>query len=143
MATETPVPALVRARSGQSRLAAEWRKLTGIATIDAVITAPAVLEYLHAVRGWSWTWSVVGTFLEVIAFRGLMDVALRRFIPWPSLFGVEADLQQVDVVARRRVWFWRFWLRAAVWLVAVRDVRQALKLLSRPLLRGGWGSGVL
>src|SRR5919197_3356851 len=138
MATETPVPALVRARSGQSRLAAEWRKLTRIATIAAVITAPAVLEYLHAVRGWSWTWSVVGTFLEVIAFRGLMDVALRRFIPWPSLFGVEADLQQEDVVARRRVWFWRFWLRAAVWLVAFGIVVEAFNLLLGYLIGADW-----
>ena len=111
MATESPVPALVQPRSGTEQLAAEWRRLTRVATVVAVFTAPVAFEWLHHVHGWSLGWSLLGTFLEVIAFRGLVDVVLRRFIPWPSLFGAEESLREEDVIARRRVWFWRRWFR--------------------------------
>ena len=119
MATESPVPALAQPRSGSEQLASEWRRLTRVATVVAVLTAPLAFEWLHQVRGWSVGWSLAGTFFEVIAFRGLVDLILRRFIPWPSLFGAEAAIQSEDVVARRRVWFWRFWYRFAVWLVVL------------------------
>jgi hypothetical protein len=40
--------------------------------------------------------------VAVIAFRGLVDVVFRRFIPWPSLFGTdETRLREDDVLARR------------------------------------------
>ncbi len=119
MATESPVPALAQPRSGSEQLASEWRRLTRVATVVAVLTAPLAFEWLHQVRGWSVGWALIGTFFEVIAFRGLVDLILRRFIPWPSLFGAEAAIQNEDVVARRRVWFWRFWYRFAVWLVVL------------------------
>jgi ATP-dependent Zn protease len=119
MATESPAPALVQPRSGTEQLASEWRRLTRVATVVALLTSPVAFEWLHQVQGWSVGWSLVGTFFEVIAFRGLMDLILRRFIPWPSLFGAEAAIQKEDVVARRRVWFWRFWYRFAIWLVVL------------------------
>ena len=54
------------------------------------------------------------TILAVAAFRGLLDLIFRRFIPWPSLFGIDnAELREEDVVTRRRVWFWRFWAKVA------------------------------
>ena len=47
-------------------------------------------------------------------FRGLADLIFHRLIPWPSLFGLDSpQLREEDVVARRRVWFWRFWLKIA------------------------------
>src|SRR5689334_17859839 len=119
MATESPVPVLAQRRSGAEQLASEWRRLTRVATVVAILTAPVAFEWLHQVRGWSVGWSLLGTFFEVIAFRGLTDLILRRFIPWPSLFGVEAAIQKEDVVARRRVWFWRFWFRFAVWIAVL------------------------
>jgi ATP-dependent Zn protease len=119
MATESPTPALVQPRSGTELLTSEWRRLTRVATVVAVITSPVAFEWFHQVHGWSVGWSLVGTFFEVIAFRGLIDLILRRFIPWPSLFGAEAAIQKEDVVARRRVWFWRFWYRFALWLVVL------------------------
>ena len=43
----------------------------------------------------------------------------HRLIPRPSLFGLESQqLREEDVVARRRVWFWRFWVKMAI-VVAV------------------------
>ena len=57
-------------------------------------------------------WSIT----TVAAFRGLIDLVLRRFIPWPSLFGTDdSRLKEEDVVNRRRAWFWRFWFRL-LWL---------------------------
>jgi hypothetical protein len=39
----------------------------------------------------------------VIAFRGMVDLLIRRMIPWPSLFGTEdSRLREEDVVNRRR-----------------------------------------
>ncbi len=138
MATESPVPALVQPRSGTEQLAAEWRRLTRVATVVAVLTAPAAFVWLHQVQGWSVGWSLLGTFLEVIAFRGLVDVVLRRFIPWPSLFGAEESLREEDVVARRRVWFWRRWFRLLLWLVVIGVVVYGINLLLESVLGADW-----
>ena len=138
MATESPVPALVQPRSGTEQLAAEWRRLTRVATVVAVLTAPAAFVWLHQVQGWSIGWSLLGTFLEVIAFRGLVDVVLRRFIPWPSLFGAEEALREEDVVARRRVWFWRRWFGRLMWLVVIGIVLYGINLLLEALLGADW-----
>ncbi len=138
MATESPVPALVQPRSGTEQLAAEWRRLTRVATVVAVLTAPAAFVWLHQVQGWSVGWSLLGTFLEVIAFRGLVDVVLRRFIPWPSLFGAEEALREEDVVARRRVWFWRRWFGRLMWLVVIGIVLYGINLLLEALLGADW-----
>jgi cell division protease FtsH len=138
MATESPVPALAQRRSGAEQLASEWRRLTRVATVVAILTAPVAFEWLHQVRGWSVGWSLLGTFFEVIAFRGLTDLILRRFIPWPSLFGVEAAIQKEDVVARRRVWFWRFWFRFAVWIAVLGAFVWVLGRLLGMAFGSGW-----
>ena len=138
MATESPVPALVQPRSGTEQLAAEWRRLTRVATVVAVLTAPVAFEWLHQVHGWSLGWSLAGTFLEVIAFRGFVDVILRRFIPWPSLFGAEESVREEDVIARRRVWFWRRWLSRLIWLVVIGMVVFGINLLLEAMLGADW-----
>ena len=138
MATESPVPALAQPRSGAEQLASEWRRLSRVATVVAVLTAPVAFEYLHLVQGWSLGWSLAGTFLEVIAFRGFVDVVLRRFIPWPSLFGAEESLREEDVVARRRVWFWRRWFGRLMWLVVIGVVIYGIGLLLGALLGADW-----
>jgi ATP-dependent Zn protease len=44
----------------------------------------------------------------------VLDLIFHRFIEWPSLFGVDNPaLREEDVVARRRVWFWRWWAKIA------------------------------
>src|SRR5436190_18866148 len=138
MATESPVPALGQPRSGAEQLASEWRRLTRFATVVAVLTAPVAFEWLHLVQGWSTGWSLVGTFFEVIVFRGVVDVVLRRFIPWPSLFGAAEELREEDVIARRRVWFWRRWVGRAMWLVVIGIVLYGFNLLLEALLGADW-----
>jgi ATP-dependent Zn protease len=99
-----------------SELAVQWRRLTRAATIVALITAPAVVVWLNQTQGWSWFWSILSALLLVICFRGLADVIFHRLIPRPSLFGLESpQLREEDVVARRRVWFWRFWMKVGIW----------------------------
>jgi cell division protease FtsH len=138
MATESPVPVLAQPRSGTEQLASEWRRLTRVATVVAVLTAPLAFEWLHQVRGWGIGWSLVGTFFEMIAFRGLVDVILRRFIPWPSLFGAAEELREEDVRARRRVWFWRRWVARAMWLVVLGIVIFLINELLKVALGSDW-----
>jgi len=133
---------LAQQRSGAEQLASEWRRLTRVATVVAVLTAPVAFEWLHLMHGWSIGWSLVGTFVMVIAFRGLIDVIFRRFIPWPSLFGAEESLREEDVVARKRVWFWRRWFSRLLWLVVIGIVVYAIGLLLEAWLGANWVESV-
>lgn len=103
-----------------SELAGQWRRLTRAATLVALLTAPAVVVWLNQTEGWSWLWSTLAALFLVLCFRGLVDLVFHRLIPRPSLFGLESpQLRDEDVVARRRVWFWRFWVKAAIWMAAI------------------------
>ena len=98
--------------AAQSELGDQWRRLIRSATLIAVLTSPAAFIWFHEAQGWSVGWSIVGAFFVVIAFRGAVDLVVRRLIPWPSLYAVEdTQLKEDDVVNRRRVWFWWFWFR--------------------------------
>jgi cell division protease FtsH len=114
MATAQPL-ATLPAGEASRLLGDQWRRLARAATFVAVLTSPAVFVWLTEVQGWSLLWSLVGTFFAVIAFRGMVDLVFRRAIPSPSLFGSDSQkLREEDVVNRRRVWFWRFWLRMGI-----------------------------
>jgi ATP-dependent Zn protease len=88
-------------------LAAQWRRLIRAATFIAVLTSPIPFLFFYVQQDWPLGWAIVVTFLLIIAYRGLLDVVLRRLIPWPSLFANdEQKLRDEDVVNRRRAWFW-------------------------------------
>jgi ATP-dependent Zn protease len=94
-----------------TELASQWRRLTRVATAVALLTAPALVVWFNQTQGWAWYWSILAALLVVVCFRGVVDLLFHRMIPRPSLFGLESQqLREEDVVARRRVWFWRFWL---------------------------------
>ncbi|HET9719941.1 MAG TPA: AAA family ATPase [Solirubrobacteraceae bacterium] len=90
-----------------SALAYEWRRLTRAATAVALCTAPAFFLVLYQSNHLSLIASILLTALAVLVFRGLVEVLVRKWIPWPSLFGAEAGLKEDDLVARRRYWYWR------------------------------------
>jgi ATP-dependent Zn protease len=98
-------------------LAMEWRKLGRAATFVAVLTSPATFTYLTVRQGWPAGWALLVTFASVAVFRGLVDVLAHRLIPRASLYGAEGTLLEEDVVARRRVWFWRTKWRRWTWIV--------------------------
>ena len=50
----------------------------------------------------------------VIAFRGFVDVLAHQLIPRASLYGAGRELMEDDIVARRRVWYWRTQVPPAV-----------------------------
>ncbi|HEX5029139.1 MAG TPA: AAA family ATPase [Gaiellaceae bacterium] len=103
-----------------SELASQWRRLTRAATIVALVTAPALVVWFNQTQGWAWYWSILAALLIVVCFRGVFDLIFHRFIPRPSLFGLESQqLREEDVVARRRVWFWRFWLKVVIFGIVV------------------------
>ena len=90
------------------------RRLTRGATVVAALTSPSVFITLHRHYHWSVPVSLIATVLSVVAFRGLVDVLMRKLVPWPSTFGAEDKLLQEEITARRRVWFWG---RRYHWLV--------------------------
>jgi ATP-dependent Zn protease len=103
-----------------NELATQWRRLTRAATAVALITAPAVVVWLNQTQGWAWYWSILAALLIVVCFRGVFDLVFHRMIPRPSLFGLESQrLREEDVVARRRVWFWRFWVKVGIAVVVI------------------------
>jgi cell division protease FtsH len=105
-----------------AELATQWRRLTRAATFVALLTAPAVVVWLNQTQGWAWYWSILAALGFVVGFRGLVDLGFHKLIPRPSLFGLESPrLREEDVVARRRVWFWRFWVKTAI-VVAIVGV---------------------
>src|SRR5262245_46430985 len=89
-------------------LTAQWRSLTRAATFVAVLTAPALFVFLHNRQGLALRYALLLTVIGIAAFRGLMDLIFRRYLRTPSLFGEESqELREGDIIARRRVAFWR------------------------------------
>ena len=133
MAVAEPAGRLPQEAPAPSLLASQWRQLTRAATIVAVLTSPALFVWFKQYNGWSTFWSFVATVGTIIAFRGVAELVFRRLIPSPSLFGHDSpQLREEDVIARRRAWFWRFWLRLGIFLIVVNTIVW--------LLRGGsWG----
>ena len=104
-------------------LARQWRTLTRAATVVAALTAIPTFIWFHEQNGWEWWKALLAALALVIAFRGLVDLLFRRAIPWPSLFGSDSEqLREEDVVARRRTWFWRFWLKVGLLGAAIVTV---------------------
>jgi cell division protease FtsH len=105
--TAEPLKRPLPAGEASNELAAQWRKLTRAATFVAVLTSPLPFYLFYEVLGWSMFWSLAATFGVVVGTRGFVDIVVRRFIPWPSLFGTdETRLKEEDVVNRRRAWYW-------------------------------------
>ena len=117
MATAEGLRPSLTAGESSTALASQWRLLTRATTLVAVLTSPAAYLWFHQQNGWAWYWSAAAALGFVIAFRGVTGLALRRLIPWPSLFGIDdARLKEEDLVGRRRAWTWRFLARVAVWV---------------------------
>ena len=104
-------------------LAYEWRKLTRAATAVAVLTSPAWFLVFWKANHWDWYWALLATFVGVIAFRGAVDVLSHKLIPAPNLYGAQSELLEEDIVARRRVWYWRTRFRRLFWLARLLLVR--------------------
>jgi ATP-dependent Zn protease len=113
-------------------LAYEWRKLTRAATAVAVLTSPAWFLVFWKANHWDWYWALLATFVGVIAFRGAVDVISHKLIPAPNLYGAQSELLEEDIVARRRVWYWRTRFRRLFWLaLSLFALLCALNLLLR------------
>jgi len=115
---EMPVNALPTA-DASGELAANWRTLTRATTIVGLLSLPALAVWIRHAQGWDWWLAALAALAIVIVGRGFVDLLFHRMIPWPSLFGLDSpDLREEDIVARRRAWFWRFWLKVGI-LVSV------------------------
>jgi ATP-dependent Zn protease len=110
-----------RARRDAERnaLATQWRQLTRAATLVALLTSPVFFVILYQRNGWGAVPALVVTFIAIIAFRGLVDVLARKAIPSPSLYGANQRLADEDVIAKRRLWYWRVKYRRLVSLAVL------------------------
>jgi cell division protease FtsH len=116
--------------SASLELGEQWRRLTRSATLIAVLTSPAIFVWLYYQSDLHVGWALAWTFIAVILFRGVVDVTVRRFIPWPSLYGTDDKrLKEEDVVNRRRAWFWRKWIRRIVFVLAFFTLIWLVRLL--------------
>ncbi len=123
MASEAGAAPATRPLDASAELNDQWRRLGRAATAVAIITAPVAFTWFHVHNGWGLGWSLIATILEIAAFRGLIDVVLRKLIPWPSLFGTDDDrLRAEDAVNRRRAWFWRSIIRIVVFFAVFVSV---------------------
>ena len=109
-----------RGQAEAAELREGWRRLGRAATIVAIITSPAVFVWFDSVLGWSALASLAAAIVTVIIFRGFFDVVTRWMIPWPSTFGIaDPETLQNEVVARRRLWWWRSFFKLWVWLILI------------------------
>src|SRR5437764_5597733 len=114
-------------------LAGQLRKLTRVATVIALLTSPAAFFWFHKEVGLGTGKAILVTAVRVIGFRGLVDLIIRRVIPWPSLFGTEdARLREEDIVNRRRSWTWRFYFRVAIFLGGFITIAFLYRTMSAP-----------
>jgi ATP-dependent Zn protease len=117
---ETSLPTGALQGDHQAALSRSWRRLTRVATVVAILTSPSVFFWYHRHYGWGLWASLGATFATVVAFRGFVDLLVRRLIPWPSLFGTEdARLKEEDIMNRRRSWTWRFYFRVGVYFTGL------------------------
>ncbi len=124
-------------------LASQWRRLIRAATLIAILTSPLPFLWLYVQRDWPLGWAIVVTFLLVIAYRGLLDVVLRRLIPWPSLFGQdEQQLRDEDVVNRRRAWYWSRKWHVAYLIALFITIVYVIQLLIPGGEHTWWGTAV-
>jgi len=125
-----PSPVLA-AREESRALSDQWRALRRSATFVAVLSAPAAFLYLWKHTSLSLGWAIVATAAATFAFRGLLDLAFRRFIPWPSLFATDdSRMREEDVLNRRRAWFWHSLLRWAVILALLISIVFLIQLIA-------------
>jgi ATP-dependent Zn protease len=116
--------------SASLELGEQWRRFTRSATLIAVLTSPALFLFTYKQLDWHWGWALFATFLAVIMFRGLVDIIVRRFIPWPSLFGTDdKTLKEEDVVNRRRAWYWRKKFRLLAFIFGTLTLIWLIRLL--------------
>jgi cell division protease FtsH len=130
MAVDARRPTSAEREAQRAALAAEWRRLARGATFVAVLTSPATFAVLHVANDWPVGWAIVGTILIIAAFRGLIDVIAHRFVPRASLYGAGRELLDDDIVARRRLWYWRSKYRRLVYLLVIVGTPLALLYLA-------------
>src|SRR5919202_4254581 len=113
-----------------NELAGQWRRLARATTTVAVLTSPAAFLWFHRQSGWPWYAALAATVGVVVGFRGVVEIVLRRFIPWPSLFGIDdRRLREDDVVSRRRSWFWNRLARFVTIVAALISVVYLVQLV--------------
>src|SRR4051812_21945385 len=84
-----------------------WRSLRRVATFIVLLGIPPAFLWLYFGADLSLFWSIFVAMTAAIVVRGGLELAFRRVIPWPSLFGTDDErLREEDALGRRRLYFW-------------------------------------
>ena len=112
-------------------LADGWRRLGRIATFVALLGAPSVFLWAYIAKDWGVLWSLLFTIGAVAVARGVIDVILRRIVPWPTLYGDDSEQRrEADALDRRRWWFWSRKVRFVIWAAAIITVLFVVRLIT-------------
>ena len=112
-------------------LADGWRRLGRIATLVALLGAPSVFLWAYIAKDWGVLWSVLFTIGAVAVARGLIDVILRKIVPWPTLYGDDSEQRrEADALDRKRAWFWSRKVRFAIWIAVIITILYAVRLIT-------------
>ena len=112
-------------------LADGWRRLGRIATFVALLGAPSVFLWAYIAKDWGVLWSVLFTIGAVAVARGVIDVILRRLVPWPTLYGDDSEQRrEADALDRRRWWFWSRKVRLVIWAAVIITILFAVRAIT-------------
>ena len=112
-------------------LADGWRRLGRFATFVALLGAPSVFLWAYIAKDWGFLWSLLFTIGAVAVVRGLIDVILRKFVPWPTLYGDDSEKRrEADALDRKRWWFWSRKVRFAIWAVIIITILYGVRLIT-------------
>ena len=123
----------------RNSLASSWQRLTRATTAVALLSVPSLVLYFTRTSGDSLLVALAKAFAVVIVCRGLFDIVMRRFLPWPSLFGTEdAGLRRDDIVGRRRSWYWRKKAKLGNAVIVLVTLVWAVHWIQNPEQHAGW-----
>jgi ATP-dependent Zn protease len=90
----------------------QWQQISRLLTLLVALAYPSLFYYLDRLHNWSILHTGIVAFVISVVFRAALDFGLRKFMPPPTLFGVDdPEARKADVVVRRRYWFWKFWAK--------------------------------
>jgi ATP-dependent Zn protease len=129
-----PAPSAITAAltASHTALSRELRRLTRVATFVTVLASPSVFYWFYSHEDEGVGKSFILTFLCCVAFRGMVEIMIRKVIPWPSLFGTDdIRLREQDVVNRRRAWTWKSLFSKARTFIVIITILFAIQYFVR------------
>jgi hypothetical protein len=96
-------------------LAQQRGTISRVLTFLCVVAFPSIYFFFAQTHDWSALKTGLVTFASLVVLRAVIDYAMRRILPPPSLFGNDdPEARVADIMSQRRNWFWRYWTRVGI-----------------------------